>query len=63
MHLNIDDVRDFDSVLKQQVTLNREKLADWLTPHCLTLAEAKVHRVLVPIVGVYTPGWMALTAV
>ena len=63
MHLNLDDVRDFDAMLKRRCGLYREKLADWLAPHKLTLAEARVHRVLVPMVGVYTPGWMALPAV
>ena len=63
MNLNLDDVRDFDAMLKRRCGLYREKLADWLEPHKLTLAEARVHRVLVPMVGVYTPGWMALPAV
>ena len=63
MHLNLDDVRGFDAMLKGRVELYREKLADWLAPHKLTLAEARVNRVLIPMVGVYTPGWMALPAV
>lgn len=49
-------------MLQRRVTRLRSKLRDWLCPHRLTLAEARVHRVLVPMVGVYTPGWQALPA-
>ena len=59
----VDDVRDFDGALKRRISRFREKLADWLAPHRLTLAEARVHKVLIPMVGVYTPGWQALPAV
>ncbi|MDE0105457.1 MAG: mandelate racemase/muconate lactonizing enzyme family protein [Bryobacterales bacterium] len=58
-----DDVRAFDAMLKRRVGMFREKLADLLAPHRLTLDEARVHKVLVPMVGVYTPGWQALPAV
>jgi len=62
MLLNIDDVRDFDAMLKRRCTRYREKLRDWLAPHRLTLREARRHKVLIPMVGVYTPGWQALPA-
>jgi hypothetical protein len=39
-----------------------EKLRDCLAPHRLTLREARVQRVLIPMIGVYTPGWQALPA-
>jgi len=61
--MNISDVRDFDDMLKRRIGLYRKKLKDWLAPHRLTLAEARVHKVLIPMVGVYTPGWAALPAV
>src|SRR3954454_3707631 len=61
--MNLNDVRDFDAVLKNRVNLYRERLRDWLAPHRLTLGEARVHKVLIPMVGVYTPGWQALPAV
>lgn len=61
--LCLDDVRDYDRALKRRVALFREKLADLLSPHRLTLAEARVHKILFPMVGVYTPGWQALPAV
>src|SRR3954469_16648934 len=60
--LNLDDLRDFDAHLKRRIERYRAKLRDWLAPHRLTLAEARVHRVLIPMVGVYTPGWQALPA-
>ena len=63
MQLNIDDVRDFDAMLKRRVATFRQKLADQLAPHRLELEEARVHKVLIPMVGVYTPGWQALPAV
>ena len=50
-------------MLNRRVALFREKLADWLAPHRLTLGEASAHKVLIPMVGVYTPGWQALPAV
>lgn len=61
--LSLDDARDFDTALKLRLAGFRERLADWLAPHRLTLAEARVHKVLIPMVGVYTPGWQALPAV
>src|SRR5262245_16689825 len=61
--INIDDIRDFDAMLKRRIELYREKLRDWLAPHRVTLEEARVHKVLIPMVGVYTPGWQALPAV
>lgn len=62
MLLNVDDVRDFDAVLKRRIGRYQEKLRDWLAPHRLTLREARIHKVLIPMVGVYTPGWQALPA-
>ncbi len=61
--INVDDVRQFDAMLKRRIQLYREKLRDWLAPHFLTLQEARVHKVLIPMAGVYTPGWQALPAV
>lgn len=61
--INVGDVRDFDVMLKRRIVLYREKLRAWLSPHQLTLKEARVHKVLIPMVGVYTPGWQALPAV
>ena len=61
--INVDDVRDFDAMLKRRISLYREKLRDRLAPHRLTLRQARVHKVLIPMVGVYTPGWQALPAV
>lgn len=59
---NIDDVRDFDAMLKRRGKGFKGKLRDWLAGKSLTLAEARVSRVLVPMVGVYTPGFQALPA-
>ena len=57
-----DDIRDYDVAVKRRITSFQEKLRDRLAPHRLTLAEARVHKVLIPMVGVYTPGWQALPA-
>lgn len=60
---NIDDVRDFDGMLKRRGAMFREeKLRDWLAGKSLTLAEARISRVLIPMEGVYTPGFQALPA-
>jgi L-alanine-DL-glutamate epimerase-like enolase superfamily enzyme len=59
---DVDDVRDFDSFLKSQCEDARSRLADLLAPHRLTVAECRVHRVLIPMVGTYTPGFQALPA-
>ncbi len=40
----------------------RAKLREKLAGHKLTLAAVQRHRVLIPMVGVYTPGWQALPA-
>jgi L-alanine-DL-glutamate epimerase-like enolase superfamily enzyme len=61
--MNIDDIRDFDAMLKRRIGLYREKLSDWLAPHRLHLEQARVHKVLIPMVGVYAVGWQALPAV
>ena len=61
--INVDDVRDFDAMLKRRVSLYQGKLRDWLAPHRLRFEQARVHKVLIPMVGVYTPGWQALPAV
>ena len=63
MLLSVGDIRDFDAMLKRRVATFRHKLADQLASHRLTLREARVHKVLIPMVGVYTPGWQALPAV
>lgn len=59
---NISDIRDFDAMLLRRLKGFRSKFRDWLAPHTLTFAKARVHHVLMPMVGVYTPGWQALPA-
>src|SRR6202011_4445391 len=59
---SIADLRDFDIFLRLQCTAVRGKLRDLLAGKRLTLAEARRHKVLIPMVGVYTPGWQALPA-
>jgi L-alanine-DL-glutamate epimerase-like enolase superfamily enzyme len=59
---NLDDVRDFDEFLKERIAQFRHKLRDWLAPHPLTIREIRVHRVLIPMHGVYTPGKQVLPA-
>ena len=49
--INIDDVRDFDAMLKRRIERFQVKLQDWLAPHRLTLADIRVHKVLIPMVG------------
>jgi L-alanine-DL-glutamate epimerase-like enolase superfamily enzyme len=58
----IADLQDFDRFLQQRCSEVREKLRDMLAGQRLTLAQARRHRVLLPMVGVYTPGWQALPA-
>src|SRR4051812_9236546 len=58
-----DDLREFDAHLRARCAEVGARLADRLAGERLTLAAARVHRVLVPMVGVYTPGWQALPAV
>lgn len=60
--LNIGDLKDFDVFLRLQCSTIRNKLRDMLAGKRLTLAEARRHKVLMPMVGVYTPGWQALPA-
>ena len=62
MTINIFDVREYDGYLKKEIARFKHNLKDQLAPHRLTLAEARVHKVLIPMVGVYTPGWQALPA-
>ena len=62
MIINVDDVREYDDHLKREIARFKTNLKDLLAPHRLTLAEARVHKVLIPMVGVYTPGWQALPA-
>ena len=50
--MNIDDVRDFDAMLKRRIRSYRQNLRDWLAPHRLTLRDARIYRVLVPMRGV-----------
>jgi hypothetical protein len=52
--INVDDLRDYDAFLKRRGATFRQKLADWLQPHRLTLAEARVHRVLIPALSRWT---------
>jgi len=58
----VDDLREFDRYLKQRCVEVRGDLEERLANKRLTLAEARVHRVLMPMVGVYTPGFQALPA-
>ena len=58
----IGDLRDFDIFLIRQCAWFRKKLRDQLAGKRLTLREIRRHRVLLPMVGVYTPGWQALPA-
>jgi glucarate dehydratase len=58
----IGDVRDFDAHLKARSAAVRARLRDELAGRRLTLREARVHRVLVPTIGLYTPGFQALPA-
>ena len=62
MLLAIDDLRDFDTHLGSRSKEVRERLGELLSGHRLTLREARVHHVLMPMVGLYTPGWQALPA-
>jgi L-alanine-DL-glutamate epimerase-like enolase superfamily enzyme len=57
-----DDIREYDALLKERCSLARQKLRDGLDATRLTLARARVSRVLIPMVGVYTPGLNALPA-
>ncbi|MDP9256791.1 MAG: mandelate racemase/muconate lactonizing enzyme family protein [Actinomycetota bacterium] len=62
MLLAIDDLRDFDAHLRTRSGEARARLRELLSGHRLTLREARVHNVLMPMVGLYTPGWQALPA-
>ena len=59
---SIGDLKDFDAFLRRQCPVIRSRLRDMLAGKTLTLAEARRHKVLIPMVGVYTPGWQALPA-
>jgi L-alanine-DL-glutamate epimerase-like enolase superfamily enzyme len=59
---DIDDLREFDRFLRGRSAEIRAKLRDRLAGRRLTLTRARRHRVLLPMVGVYTPGWQALPA-
>lgn len=59
---DISDLKEYDSVLRQRGKAIRQLLRDELAGRKLTLAEARRHKVLLPMVGVYTPGWQALPA-
>jgi L-alanine-DL-glutamate epimerase-like enolase superfamily enzyme len=59
---DVDDLRSFDSFLMSQCEHARTRLADLLAPHRLTIAECRMHRVLIPMIGTYTPGFQALPA-
>jgi L-alanine-DL-glutamate epimerase-like enolase superfamily enzyme len=58
----IHDLKTFDADLRQRSLAARERLRALLAPHRLTLRQVRVHRVLIPMVGLYTPGWQALPA-
>src|SRR5689334_17605637 len=62
MLLEIGDVRDFDAHLRERSAAVRARLREELAGRRLTLREARVHRVLVPTFGLYTPGFQALPA-
>src|SRR6478672_2070767 len=59
---DISDLKEFDQYLRQRSREVRSRLCDLLADRRLTLARANRHRVLLPMVGVYTPGWQALPA-
>jgi len=59
---SIDDLKEFDTFLRFQCGVVRNKLRDMLVGKSLTLREARRHKVLIPMIGVYTPGWQALPA-
>lgn len=59
---SIGDLRDFDTFLRLQCSAIRGRLREMLAGKSLKLAEARRHKVLIPMVGVYTPGWQALPA-
>jgi L-alanine-DL-glutamate epimerase-like enolase superfamily enzyme len=59
---DIGDLRDFDQFLRGRSAAVRARLRDLLAGRRLTLAQVRRHRVLLPMVGVYTPGWQALPA-
>jgi hypothetical protein len=56
------DLQEFDNFLRERCVQLRMKLRDMLGGRKLTLAKARRHRVLLPMVGVYTPGGQALPA-
>lgn len=58
----VDDLVEFDAHLRHRSAGARAKLVDALAQHRLTLREARVRKVLIPMLGVYTPGWQALPA-
>ncbi|MSP83873.1 MAG: hypothetical protein EXQ94_13410 [Alphaproteobacteria bacterium] len=60
--LDIGDLRAFDDFLRDRCVAIRSRLRDALSGRKLTLASARRSRVLLPMVGVYTPGWQALPA-
>ena len=59
---DIGDLRDFDRFLRQRSRELRDHLRDLLGDRRLTLAKVNRRKVLLPMVGVYTPGWQALPA-
>jgi len=48
---NVEDIKDFDAMLKRRIKGFQEKLRDWLVPHRLTVAEIRRHLILMPMVG------------
>src|SRR5689334_12597924 len=59
---DISDLKEFGQYLRQRSRDVRGQLRDLLAGRKLTLARANRQRVLLPMVGVYTPGWQALPA-
>ena len=53
---------DFDRFLRQRSRELRDHLRDLSGDRRLTLARVNRRKVLLPMVGVYTPGWQALPA-
>jgi L-alanine-DL-glutamate epimerase-like enolase superfamily enzyme len=59
----LDDLREYDAIVQARCREARARLSELLSGKLLTLAQARVHRVLIPMLGVYTPGSQALPAV
>lgn len=58
----VDDLKALDAHLRTRCDGARARLRDLLAGRRLTLAAAETHRVLIPMEGLYTPGFQALPA-